>query len=372
MGGRVDLVLERVVEVGLLADGIENAQTHLHLEEIDKGTVDGLIRDGALGDRIVEMISDVGTAINVHACLESHLARFLGSRRVVMRFDHILHSAAIACDVALKAPRVAGNVGHDFVIGTRWHPVDFVVAAHCAPSNGSVKSRVSPSSLQAQVHTQRRAAALANACFKGREVGIGNILGCCLGVVVVAIHAVPVFQVVVKVVLAAARGLEVVHILALLEARDKVGRVLARSVGILARCLLAAAPAWIADNVDVRSPEGEAGMAGVVEGAGFSGDGGANAAPERLVEGRGSADDLREGRCIRRAGIKRHTRAVANAVQSLAPPLVRWNLQRGDATGTVDEEASLVAVGNASHDVACASLQRLGWIAGRGSCKWLS
>src|SRR6476660_1582014 len=44
-----------------------------------------------------------------------------------------------------------------------------------------------------------------------------------------------------------------------LNAFDVLDTNLAGQIGVFAKCLLAAAPAWVAENVDVRRPEGDTG-----------------------------------------------------------------------------------------------------------------
>ena len=100
-------------------------------------------------------------------------------------------------------------------------------------------------------------------------------------------------------------------------------------VRVLAVGFLAAAPAWVAEDVDVGRPVGEALVAAVavlalelvVLGARLVADGGGHFMHQRHVEGGRQADRLREHGGLAGAG---HT------VQALVPPVVRSHAQARD------------------------------------------
>ena len=131
-----------------------------------------------------------------------------------------------------------------------------------------------------------------------------------------------------RVVLGRRDGLEILRVVALHAAHE--GDAEARGeVRVFAVGLLPAAPARVAEDVDVRRPEGEAvepravaaPLRLVVLGPRLLGDDGRDAAHELLVEGRAEADGLREDR--RDAG-------EGDAVEALIPPVVLGDAEARD------------------------------------------
>ena len=107
-------------------------------------------------------------------------------------------------------------------------------------------------------------------------------------------------------------------------------------VRVLPEGLLAAAPAGIAENVDVRAPEGEAlvnipvavGGGGVVLGAALGGGDAAQLFDQLVVKGCAQADGLGEHR--RRAG-------AGHPVQGFVPPVILRHVQPRDRRGIVNQ-----------------------------------
>ena len=109
---------------------------------------------------------------------------------------------------------------------------------------------------------------------------------------------------------------------------------------VLAIGLLAASPAWIAENINVRRPDGEAAIPvrravgvdfGGVLSAKFRADGVGDVVHERLIERRGHANGLGKNGGDPRAG---------DAVKTFVPPVIGGNTEprnRGsDVPGLVD------------------------------------
>ncbi len=125
--------------------------------------------------------------------------------------------------------------------------------------------------------------------------------------------------------------------------------------GIFAVGLLAAAPARIAEDVDVRRPDGETVVDGVnvvadglvVFGAGFGGDDGGDLVDERRVPGGGHADGLREHCGVAGAG---------DAVEALAPVVVGGNVEAWNGRSGVDELRDLFVECHARDEVVDALL----------------
>src|ERR1022692_4174523 len=125
--------------------------------------------------------------------------------------------------------------------------------------------------------------------------------------------------------------------------------------GILAISLLAAAPAWIAENIDVRRPKIEAkraaepgrGTAGLLllqfmePGPRLGTDGNRHLVDSRCVEGGAQSDYLREHRSV----------IGYDAVQGLSPPVVGGNLETRDGSRCIHHLAGLFLHGHAGDQV---------------------
>ena len=128
-------------------------------------------------------------------------------------------------------------------------------------------------------------------------------------------------------------------------------------VRILAVGFLAAPPSRVAEDVDVRRPEGQALIAAalapadelVVLGARLVADRGGHLAHQRLVERRGHADRLGKHRRRARPG---------HAVQALVPPLVGRDAQARDGRCSVHELRDLLFHRHPRHEVAKQSKDR--------------
>lgn len=108
---------------------------------------------------------------------------------------------------------------------------------------------------------------------------------------------------------------------------------------VFASCLLPPTPPWVSKDVNIGGPKREPlGLTSIVDGPGFDPDGATNAVPETGVEGGGGEDDLREAGGGGDGGVEVDTAAhAADAVESLAPPLVGGDGKAGDGRGSVDE-----------------------------------
>ena len=156
------------------------------------------------------------------------------------------------------------------------------------------------------------------------------------------------------VVLGGGDGLEVGGVVAL-EAFDEGDAEAGGEEGVFAVGLLAAAPAWIAEDVDVGRPDGEAVVDGVdvvadglvVLGAGFGGDDGGDLVDEGRVPGGGHADGLREHGGVAGAG---------DAVEAFVPPVVGGDVEARDGGSGVDELRDLFVEGHAGDEVVDALL----------------
>ena len=193
---------------------------------------------------------------------------------------------------------------------------------------------------------------LGHQVLEGREIGLAQVALGNLGV-----EAVPVgLQAGVDGVVLGA-GVRLAHwgILRSLQAAHHGHAEAAGQEGILPVGLHAASPAGIAENVDVRRPEGQALIdldvvgrlevfdarlvAGSVE----------DFLHQRLVEARRHADRLRE-----------HGRAAVagDAVQRLAPPVVLLDAQARDGRAGVHGQRRLFLQGQAADQVGGALLRR--------------
>ena len=160
--------------------------------------------------------------------------------------------------------------------------------------------------------------------FKGGQIGFLHVLGGGLRVELVAdglgagVHGK---------VLGAGSGLDILAVA--LHAFDKAHAQAGGQVGILAIGFMAAAPAGIAEDVDVGAPQGQAlvdvpvalGGLAVVLGAGFGGNNLRHLAVEILVKNGRHTDGLGEHRG--RAG-------TGHAVERFVPPVVGRHAQAGN------------------------------------------
>lgn len=223
----------------------------------------------------------------------------------------------------LESPFVSG-FAQQIAPGASRHAVDLIVGAH-----------------------QAARLAFLDAAPKRRLEGVGHVLVSHLGIERVPVEGAPLLEVVRGVVLAAGGEHEGAVVALGLEAGDVLDGVGGGEGGVLAGGLLAAAPAGVAEDVDVWGPEGEAGLGGVVHGAGLEGDGAGEGAPEGAVEGGGGEDDLGElGGGGNGAGGEVDAGAVGgDAVEGLGPPLVVGEAEAGEGGGVVGEEGDLFGEG---------------------------
>ena len=92
-----------------------------------------------------------------------------------------------------------------------------------------------------------------------------------------------------------AEALRCLGSLTLLKTLNEVRGVDSRKNGIFTGSLLATTPTRITNDVDVRSPEGQASIAIVVEDVSFTGNGLSDAVEKSSIEGTSSGRNLREG-----------------------------------------------------------------------------
>ena len=105
-------------------------QAHANAEEHLQARIDVGLRDQALVQRRLGIFGNEGGAVDIGSCVQNCFHSFFWSGGVVMRRVNILIRIAVAGDVAVKAPVVAGHRLEQPVIGTGGDTVDGVVAAH--------------------------------------------------------------------------------------------------------------------------------------------------------------------------------------------------------------------------------------------------
>ena len=319
LGAVVDRVGDRVVGAVL----VEHAQLHAGGHQaLDAG------RDVVLGQQpLLDGGQDVQVdraAVDVAAVLDGQgrgLRR--GVRHLVVQVE-VAQRPAVGDKVARKAPLVAQDVRQK-VAGARGLAVDAVVGAHDA--------------LDLRLLDQG---------LKGGQVRVEQVL---LGDDRVELVPQGLRAGVHGKVLGAGRRLEVLFVVAL-QALDKAHAQARGEIGVLAVGLVAAAPARVAEDVDVRRPEGQPlvdvavalAHALVVLGAALGGDDGADLLHKVCVEHGGHGDGLREHGGRARA---RH------AVQRLVPPVIGGYAQPLDGRGCVDHLAGLFLQRHAGDQVLC-------------------
>jgi len=145
-------------------------------------------------------------------------------------------------------------------------------------------------------------------------------------------------------------GLEVMRIVTL-QTRDERKAHARGKEGIFAVSLLAAAPSGIAEDVDVRGPDGQPAVpvAGavlmegrIIFGAELRADDAGDSVHQRLVESGGESDGLRENGGVSRPG---------DAVQPFIPPVIRRNAEARDSIRAVFELGDFLLEGHAGDKI---------------------
>eukprot|EP00760_Papus_ankaliazontas_P014536 PhM_4_TR16096/c0_g1_i2/m.90073 len=286
--------------VGLVLDGIEDAETELHSEHMTQRRVNVGHLHRTVGECLRGVRLQERAAVEVHTGLERRRARCVRRVGVVVLLEHVVHGLAVAHNIPLEAPRVARERRQEVWVRAAGFAVDGVVAAHDAG---------------------RRATVLMRAGLETRRVRVGEVLRGHNGVERVAVLAAPVLQGVGREVLATGRRLETRRVLlAVLEVVDKVRGVDRGQVRVLAGRLLTAAPARVAVDVHVRGPERETGVVQVAQDTRGAADGTADAGEDVGVEG---------GACERDLGVRRgvadgHVVSSVDAVGRILSPRIRW------------------------------------------------
>ena len=265
-------------------------------------------------------------ALGVHAGVDGQGRRGgdIGHILVMVLAVEVVDGAAVGGDDALVAPFTAQDLVDEFVGGAAGNAAEAVVGGHHFLDIG-----------------------LDHQVLEGREVGLAEVAFGNDGVIAVAV---PFRAGVDGVVLRAGVGLQDRGIRRSLQAADDGHAQLARQVRILAVGFHAPSPARIAEDVDVRGPEGDAlillhqprlpGL--VVLHPGLVADGREDFVNQRFIKGGGHADGLREHRGGPVAG---------HPVQGLAPPVVGLDAQGGHRGGRIHGQGRLLLQGQAGNQV---------------------
>ena len=242
----------------------------------------------------------------------------------MVRMD-VVYAVDVAHHRALETPTVAQDFGEQAGVNRAGHAVDGVVHGH-----------------------ERLGAAFGDAGFEGGQISFPEVARRGAGVENVAVG---LGAAVDRVVFHGGYGFEIVRVVALqtsaegdAEAR---GEERAFAVGFLA-----AAPARVAENVNIGRPDREAFVdlsrtasganGGVVFGAGFRGDRFRDAVVERRVPGCGKSDGL---------GKHGGNPVAGDAMQGLVPPLVGGDAESRYALGVHAELVDLIGQREASQEV---------------------
>ena len=308
---------------------------HTQLEAAAKGAAQVLVEVG-LGDHT--LLEGFGQGHHGLAALEVGAVKDgvhggvegVGLGLVLAAGEVVVDGVAVREDDGFIAPLVAENVRQEAVIGAAGHVLVAVVGAHDLA--------------HVTVHDE---------FLERGEVGLEEVALRHVGVVGVAQGLRSAMH---GVVLRAGVGLIVFGIVALhaehgLQAQD------AGEVRVLAAGLLAAAPAGIAENVDVRAPEGELRVAGIV---GYAHRHVEDVVVGAVPVGAGLVGHLREdvvhllrveGGChADRLGID-GVAVLANAVAGLAPPVVGGDAEPVHGHGLVHHQAHLLFRGEQGDEV---------------------
>ena len=288
------VLLVRHLGPGLLL--VEHAQLHAGQQQPVSRLRDGLLADQPLLHRLEQMREDAAAA-QVAAVIDAQRGRFRGRRDDLVVLVNILDRSAVADDVTVELPFPAQFVLQQHLRGAGGFAVDAVIRAHDGLDvrflNGRLERR----------QIRQRQIALGRPRVEGMPV-----------VFRAAVHGV---------MLGRGDALEMLRVVAL-QAFDERHAHARRQERILAVGLMAAAPARIAEDVDVGRPHGQPLVDGVIAhliggmmlDARFLSDNPGDFLEPFRVEAARHADRLREHRG--RAG-------ASHAVQTFVPPVVFVN-----------------------------------------------
>ncbi len=331
---------------------VEHAQAEPCREQERHGPVDGGLVDQALPDR-VEQRRVRAAAFQVASHLDCQRRRLSGRLHQAVPAKNVVDGPTIGRHIAPEAPLLTQDLLQQRRTGAARLAVEAVVRAHHRSRLPRHDARLE----RGQVGFPQ--VALAHGCIEVMPVALGAAVN--------------------REVLRGGDHLEGLRILALQPFDERHTHDRAQ-VRVLAVGLLPAAPAWVAEDVDVRRPEGEAGVKlahpaaqrFVVLGTRFVRDGVGHLSHQLDVPRGCHADGLRKNRGDARAG---------DAVQALIPPAVGGDAQTLDRGRIVDHLRDLLLQGHPGDEVVYALLNGPGGIAvswgwGEGRClsrhSWLS
>ena len=290
--------------------------------------------DLGLGDQTLlkrgEHVHIDGAAVDIAAALERQRRGFLNILRHLVVLMEVEQRPAVGHIMALEAPLAAQDVVHQQLVGAARLAQGAVVRAHHSLDLGLLDARL-----------------------ECREICLPQILLCGAGVELMALA---LRTAVHGEVLGAGRRFEILRIVALKPLDERHAQT-GGQVGILAVRLMAAAPARIAENIDVRGPHRQALIdiavalrgIGVVLGARLRGDDVRDLEQLVVVEHRGQRDRLRE---------YRGSTGTRDAVQRLVPPVVLRDPQPLHRSGMIGELARLFVERHPGDEIRRALLKR--------------
>ncbi len=286
---------------------------------------------------IVSHLGEVVSALVVHATLEADSGGFRLRRLEVVAVVDVHHRAAVRYHVAFESPFAAKLVLQQKLVGAGWLAVDAVVSAHHGVGLG-----------------------LGHCGAKGGQIGIHFVVLAHSHVGHVPCGFRPA---VYGKVLGGRDDAVVVRIVAL-HAGDEGNAHPRGQERVFAISLLAAAPTRIAEDVDVGRPEVQPFKDVAVPGthilhmldAALGADGYGHFVNLRRIECRRQTDRLRK-LC---GSIHR------DAVQRLAPPIVRWNIEPRNGPRLVQQLCALLFERHPAHQVRRTLLRRQAGVQIRG------
>ena len=306
-------------------DVIHFAQAVAGREQADQVPVQVLLVQQTAGDGIRNELVGVA-ALGVHAGVDrgGRSGGLIRNVPVMVLPEKVVHCAAVGRDDALVTPLAAQDLVDELVRGAAGYAAEAVVSSHHF--------------LDVRLDHQ---------VLESRKVGLAEVALGDDGVIAVAV---PFRAGVDGIVLRAGMGLQDRGIGRALQAADHGHAQLAGQVRVLAVGFHSASPARVAEQVDVRGPEGNALIlkdsarlpGQPVLHPGLVADGREDLVHERLVEGGGHADGLRE---------HRGGPVAAHPVQGFVPPVVGLDVQGGHRGGLVHGQGHLLIQGQAGNEV---------------------
>lgn len=320
---------------GNAVGGIEQAEAKTGGQRVGEGAIEFFFGEQIFLDGTFQGV-EFAAAANIASCFDGRRGGFLGRGDEVMVGVDVIDRATVGNDIAGEAPLVAEQVGEEERIGARGFAEDGIVSTH-----------------------ETANVTLFHGHFEMRQVGFVEIA---LGGFDVEFMALGLGAAVDGEMFRTGNGFEIVRIIAL-NAANEGHADLAGQKSIFTVGFLAAAPAWVAEDINIRRPVGEADVFGAVAlvfagvivelGAAFGGNDLAFVENQIRVPRGGHADGL---------GKYRGNSVASDAVEGFVPIIVFGDAEARDGRSVIAELLDFFGERHPADEVFDAGVRGLGRI----------